>query len=187
STYLGGFDSDFGGRLAVEPQSGEATYIGSTSSPSFPTTPGVIKERLCDTPQNCSGVFYGGSYIVRLASSGAVQFSTLFSAGLRDVTLDAANNAVVAGTGSASLTTPGAYQTTSTGGIEGYLGKIAPMGNQIVFGTLLGGGLEADAISGVVMDDAGAMYVTGTTENGGFPTTPGAYDRTFNGTLGSTH
>src|SRR5690606_19319807 len=47
--------------------------------------------------------------------------------------------------------------------------------------------LESDAISGVVMDDAGAMYVTGTTENGGFPTTPGAYDRTFNGTLGSTH
>jgi hypothetical protein len=187
STYLGGYNSDFGGRLTVEPASGEATFVGSTSSPSFPTTPGVIKERLCDSPQSCSGVSYGGSYIVRFNAAGTVQFSTLFNGGIRDVKLDSANNAVVAGTGSAALTTPGAYQTTSTGGIEGYLGKIAPAGNQIVFGTLLGGGLESDRITGVALDEAGAMYVTGTTENGGFPTTPGAFDRTFNGTLGSTH
>ncbi|HSI88050.1 MAG TPA: Ig-like domain-containing protein [Pyrinomonadaceae bacterium] len=187
STYLGGYNSDFGGRLAVEPVSGEATFVGSTSSPSFPTTPGVIRERLCDSPQTCSGVSYGGSYIVRLNAAGGVQFSTLFNGGIRDVKLDSANNAVVAGTGSPALTTPGAYQTTSTGGIEGYLGKISPSGNQIVFGTLLGGGLESDRITGVALDEAGAMYVTGTTENGGFPTTPGAFDRTFNGTLGSTH
>ncbi|MEZ5427134.1 MAG: Ig-like domain-containing protein [Pyrinomonadaceae bacterium] len=187
STYLGGNNTDLGRKIALDRATGEATVIGRASSPNFPTTPGALKEKLCDSPTTCSGVFFSGSYIARFADDGTIAYATLFSAGLADVAIDVNNNAVIAGTGSSSLTTPGAFQTISTGGIEGYLGKLNPAGNQIVFGTLLGGGLESDVISGVAVDAAGNMYVAGTTENAGFPTTPGAFDTTFNGTTGNNH
>jgi hypothetical protein len=187
STFLGGNNSDFGGRIALDKASGEATYVGSTSSPNFPTTPGALREKLCNSPTTCSGIFYSGSFVTRLAANGSVQYATLFNAGIADVALDVNNNAVVAGTGSAAITTPGAYQTTSTGGVEGYVGKLNPAGNQIVFGTLLGGGQQSDRVTGVALDPTGNIYVTGTTENAGFPTTPGAFDRTFNGSTASNH
>lgn len=187
STYLGGNNTDLGGRIALDRATGEATVIGGTSSPNFPTTPGALKEKLCNSPATCSGIFYSGSFVARFSGGGNAVYATLFNAGLNDVALDFNNNAVVAGTGSAALTTPGAYQTASTGGGEGYVGKLNPAGSQIVFGTLLGGGLESDRISGVALDAAGHIYVAGTTQNAGFPTTPGAFDTTFNGTSGTNH
>ncbi len=188
STYLGGNNTDTGGRIALDAASGEVTVSGSASSPNFPTTPGVLKEKLCDSPVTCSGVFYSGSFVARFNPNGTVKYVTLFDAVINDVALDFNNNAVVAGsTSSAALTTPGAYQTTSSGGVEGYLGKLNPAGSAIVFGTLLGGGLQSDRISGVALDAGGNMYVTGTTENTGFPTTPGAFDTTYNGTTSNNH
>lgn len=181
STFIGGNNTDTGVKIALNKTTGEATYIGRTYSPDFSTTPGALKERLCNSPTTCSGIFYSGSYVARFASNGDVRFATLFDAGINDVALDANENSVIAGTGSAALTTPGAYQTTSTGGVEGYIGKLNPAGNQIVFGTLLGGGLQSDVVTGIVLDSAQNIYVTGQTENTGFPTTPGAFDTTFNG------
>ena len=188
STYLGGNNTDLGGRIVYNLATDEVTVVGGTSSPNFPTTAGVLKEKLCDSPQTCSGIFYSGSFIARFTSAGSVQFATLFNAGLRDVKFDVNNNAVVAGgTSSAALTTTGAFQTVSSGGGEGYLGKVNPTGSALVFGTLLGGGIQSDSIAGVALDATGNMYVAGTTENVGFPTTPGAFDRTHNGTTSNNH
>ena len=125
STYLGGNNTDLGRRIVLDRVTGEATVVGTTSSPNFPTTPGVIKQKLCNSPTTCSGIFYSGSFVARFSANGGIVYSTLFNVGLRDVKLDVNNNAVIAGsTSSAALTTPGAYQTTSSGGAEGYFGKI---------------------------------------------------------------
>ncbi|HUF03400.1 MAG TPA: Ig-like domain-containing protein [Aridibacter sp.] len=182
STYLGGINTDSGVSVSIEPSTGDAIFAGRAGSPDFPTTPGAYKERLCDSPQSCSGVFYGGSYVVRLDSSGTVVFSTLFDAGINAATVDQNGNSVVAGTAPSNFpTTPGAYQPSSTGGTEGFIAKLDPTGSSLVYGTFLGGGTQSDRVTAIAVDNTQNIYVTGQTQNTGFPTTEGAFDRTYNG------
>lgn len=182
STYLGGNNTDLGGKIALNQTTGDAVFAGYASSGNFPTTPGAYKERLCDgSPGSCNGIFYSGSYLVKLSANGGAIYSTLFDMGVSDVALDANDNAVVGGTAGLIPTTPGAFQPTSSGGTEGFIAKLNPTGNTLVFGTYLGGGLQSDRISSIALDAAQNIYVTGQTENTGFPTTPGAFDTTFNG------
>jgi|GEM_PF-2026555 len=183
STYLGGNNTDLGGRIALNSSTGTAVFGGFSSSPNFPTTPGAYKEKLCNTAQGCSGIFYSGSYVVKLTAAGSAVFSTLFDAGVSDVTRDAADNAVIGGSisGTNLPTTPGAFQTASSGGIDGFIAKLNPAGTALVYGTYLGGGLQSDRINGITIDATGNMYATGQTQNTGFPVTPGAFDETYNG------
>ena len=51
---------------------------------------------------------------------------------------------------------------------------------ELIFSTYMGGSRQ-DSIRDVAMDGEGYIYVTGGTESPDFPTTPGAYDTTFNG------
>lgn len=53
----------------------------------------------------------------------------------------------------------------------------------LVYSTYLGGSAD-DAGNGIAVDTAGQAFVTGNTYSPDFPTTAGAYDRTFNGTGG---
>jgi len=182
STYLG-VSNGTPNKIAVNQTTGEAVFVGTTSSANFPTTAGAYKERLCDTPQSCSGVNFSGSYIVKFSPSGTAVFSTLFPASINDVGLDISDNVVVGGTATAPAfqTTPGAFQPASSGGIEGFVAKLNSNGSSLAFGTFLGGGLQSDRVKGVAVDSTGNIYVTGQTQNTGFPTTAGAFDQTFNG------
>jgi hypothetical protein len=53
----------------------------------------------------------------------------------------------------------------------------------LVYSTFLGGAAD-DAGNGIAVDSAGQAYVTGNTYSADFPTTSGAYDRTYNGSGG---
>lgn len=183
STYLGGNNTDTGGRIALNASTGDAIFAGFASSPNFPTTPGAFKQKLCDSPITCSGIFYSGSYVVKLNAAGTVVYSSLFDAGVADVTRDAGDNAVLGGSVSTTNfpTTPGAFQTASSGGIEGFIAKMNPSGSALVYATYLGGGFQSDRVNGVAIDAAGNMYATGQTQNTAFPVTAGAFDETYNG------
>lgn len=183
STYLGGNNTDAGGRIALNSATGDAVFAGLASSPNFPTTPGAYRQKLCDSPATCSGIFYAGSYVVKLNAAGNILYSTLFDAAIGDVTRDAADNAILGGSvGVTSFpTTSGAFQPVSSGGIEGFVAKLNPAGSSLVFGTYLGGGFQSDRVNGITIDSSGNMYVTGQTQNTAFPVTPGAFDGTFNG------
>ncbi len=183
STYLGGNNTDLGGRVAVNQATGDAVFTGYASSGNFPTTPGAFKEQLCNsTPGSCNGIFYSGAYLVKLTAAGNAVYSTLFTASIADITLDASDNATFGGSvNSALATTPGAYQPASSGGLDGFIAKLNPAGSALTYATYLGGGTQSDAVKGIVLDADQNIYVTGQTENTGFPTTTGAFDRTFNG------
>jgi hypothetical protein len=50
----------------------------------------------------------------------------------------------------------------------------------LAYSTFLGGTVN-DFGEGIAVDERGRAYVTGETSSDDYPTTPGAFDRTFNG------
>src|SRR5262249_50874931 len=81
-------------------------------------------------------------------------------------------------------TTPGALVPTPPGGGNMFVTKLTPDGTGAVYSTYLGGDALDNFESGraIAVDAAGNAYVTGAVGAGGdFPTTAGAFQRTFGG------
>ena len=74
-----------------------------------------------------------------------------------------------------------AFQGTNKGGSEGFLIVLQPGTYQTSLFSYLGG-TGADFARGVAVDKAGNILIVGETNSKKFPTTPGAPDRTLNGT-----
>jgi len=172
STYLGGSGNDVARAIAVD-SSGNAYVLGdTTSSIDFPTTAGAFQSS------------YGGgntdAFVTKLNPAGnALVFSTYFGGSLtefsRGLAVDSSGNVYVAGrTDSDDLPTVNAFQPTlhSDAG-NGFVTKLNPNGNALVYSTYLGGTGNDDAFS-IAVDSLGSAYVTGLVTSIDFPTTPGA-------------
>ncbi len=96
------------------------------------------------------------------------------------IAVDAAGNAYVTGRTSSTgfPTIPGAFQITPAGA---FVTKLNPTGSGLVYSTYLGGS-GGDIGLGIALGSAGTAYVTGATSSTNFPTTPGAFQTTLNGT-----
>jgi hypothetical protein len=88
------------------------------------------------------------------------------------IAVDAGGNTYVAGTTATTdfPTTPGALQTTTSNG-DGYVTKINPAGNGLVYSTFI----KSAEITAIALDANGNAYVSGDVGTLGFPVTPGAY------------
>jgi hypothetical protein len=101
------------------------------------------------------------------------------------VAVDSAGNTYVTGRTNSDPfpTTPLAFDTSYGGGdpsfADAFVTKLNSAGSGLVYSTYMGGG-GFDLGEGVAVDAVGSAYVTGQT-SGGFPTTPGAFDTSFNG------
>jgi hypothetical protein len=73
--------------------------------------------------------------------------------------------------------TPDALQPSYGGGCDGFIAILSP-DRRLAYATYLGGN-EQERISAIHVDAAGNVYVAGDTSSANFPTTAGAYDRTF--------
>ncbi len=187
STYLGGTLYELVTGLTVD-TSGNAYLTGLTQSPDFPVTAGAYDTSLGDSQ--------GDAFVTKInpASGGSADlvYST-FLGGVaedwgRSIVVDSSGNAYVAGrTWSADFpTTGGAFDTSFNGqGTDAFVTKLNPSGTGLVYSTFLGGRGNDDAW-GITIDGAGNAYVTGRTWTSTFPTTPGAFDTTFNGKTGNT-
>jgi hypothetical protein len=103
------------------------------------------------------------------------------------IALDGSGAATVTGGTKSSdfPTTPGAFDPTCGCDPANYIGdafvtKLNAEGSGLAYSTFLGGGGD-DWGSGIALDGAGAATVTGYTDSSDFPTTPGAFDPSFNG------
>lgn len=177
STFLGGSGHEEGKSIAVD-SAGNAYITGGTNSSNFPNTSGAY-----DTTYN------GGldAFITKLNPAGSLLSYSSFLGGSReewgmDIAVDTEGNAYVTGltTSSDFPATPEAYDITHNGGWDVFVVKLDPSGGAVRYSTFVGAPND-DGGSSITVDAHGNVYITGGTNSPNFPTTPRAYDRTFNG------
>jgi hypothetical protein len=195
STYLGGFWDDWASGIAVD-ASNNVYVAGETRSPDFPTAPlyPYCVPGTCPFQNHIAGE-YGDrdAFVTKFNAVGSgLLFSTYlgggYDDGASDIALDAAGNAYVTGnTRSPNFpTTPGAFDTTIGGVIDGFVTKLSVLGSQLIYSTYLGGGSSPivaghdDYPRAIAVDGSGSAYVTGETYSNDFPTRS-AFDASFNG------
>lgn len=183
ATLLGGGDEDWGRAITVD-GAGRAIVTGHTRSSDFPTTPGAFDRT------HESTIYPDDGFVTILSADGSDLFySTYFGGSAEEIGKGIAVNSVgrvfVAGATQSSNfpTTPGAFDPTynspSPGGgeMDAFVLQLNPAGAgaaDLVYGTFIGGGYD-DWVDALVIDDAGAVYVAGTTGSSTFPTTPGSW------------
>jgi hypothetical protein len=98
------------------------------------------------------------------------------------IAVDAAGNAHLAGqTSSADFpTSAGVLDAGLSGNYDAFVAKLNPAGSALLYATFLGGSSN-DAANGIRLDASGDAYLTGSTISADFPTSPGAFDTSYNG------
>jgi FlgD Ig-like domain/Beta-propeller repeat/IPT/TIG domain len=167
STFLGGTNGDQGEGIAVD-SDGNAYVIGNTSSTDFPLESAHQSTNLG-----------GSAFVTKLNPGGTgllyssylgkqVWFRTGNSPGAA-ITVDAAGNAYVIGSTSASdFPTVDALYPNFGGVRDAYIAKINTVTKKVEYATFLGGS-DIDEGYGIAVDAANNVYVTGRTASTNFP------------------
>jgi len=166
-SYLGGAGADTATSVAVD-AAGNIYAAGSTNSGDFPTTPGSLKTG------KPAGRYM--AFVTKLSPDGSTILYSTYLGGDGDsaasgLQVDAAGNAYVTGAAGQNYpTTPGAYQTSPA---WGFLTKLGPAGDRLVYSAVIPAWPSAIAI-----DAAGSAFVTGSADPS-FVSTPGAFQRSL--------
>jgi beta-propeller repeat-containing protein len=181
SVYLGGNGRDQGFGIAVD-ASGYIYVTGSTTSSNFPTTPGAFQTQCTACPSGGANAFVAKLFVSGLLSSTYLGGSGSDSA--HSIAVDGQGNVYVTGSTSSTNfpTTSSAFQTQCTacpsGRANAFVTQFAPGLDVLINSTYLGGS-GSDIGEGIAVDGKGNAYVTGTTPSINFPTTAGAFQRSY--------
>lgn len=188
ATFLGGANRDYVASIDLG-RTGTVTVAGATGSSTFPTTAGAFDRTFNGGGLDC--------FVTRLNRSGGALVYSTFIGGAAGEAFSWSNNwalgryvdVAVGPGGEATLvstsqssnypTTPGAYDRTFGGVYDAVITRLDPSGGSLLFSTYLGGSLEDGAMA-VALGPRGESLVSGYARST-FPTTPGAYDKTYNG------
>lgn len=181
SRTLGGESYEYGNALALD-ASGDPVLCGATDSPDFPVTAGaydptyntnddvfVVKLR------NSDGGVIWGTY---LGGSTPI-YETAFG-----LEIDSFDCPVLTGTTPSGdfPVTADAYDTQHNGALDVFVARLGESGSTLEWSTFLGG--ESDDYGwSLALDGPNDVVVCGDAGSGLFPTTPGAYDRGYNGDI----
>jgi hypothetical protein len=173
STYLGGTHEESCRAIAVS-AGGIASVTGTTFSVDFPLVMPAI-----DTTRELRE-----AYLTTLDAAGSALIGSTYLGGPgddagADVAVDASGAIYLIGTTAGGFpVTPGSFDTLS-GGSDAFVAKVAQPGGAFAYATYLGGA-SGESGAAIAVGPGGAAYVVGKTNSPTFPTTPGAYDRTYN-------
>lgn len=187
-TYLGGQ----GSANAIALDSAGAVFVtGSTNASNFPTASNGY--------QRVSGGKNEG-FILKLSADLTALLGGTFLGGsgndvLGALLIDAYDNVYVGGTTSSANfpITTGAMDTTWGGGKkyvsrfynyswgDGFVAKLNNGLSALLASTFIGGSKGDETVASLALDSLGNVLVMGLTGSTDFPTTTGAYDRTYNG------
>ncbi len=175
ATLLGGSLNDHGLGGAVDTQ-GRVTVVGQTDSADFPVTAGVVQSTLR----------FQDAYVTRLDPTGSsLVFSTYLggsgSEHLVDAVVDPNGETLVVGTSwSPDFPVRNAAQANHSGGGDAVVARLAADASALVFSTYCGGPFTERGYA-IATDPSGAVTFGGETWSTNFPTTAGAFDRTYGG------
>lgn len=184
STYLGGNAETIGNAIAVD-SSGNAYVAGGTfSTTGFPLVAPFQDQNLGGNAAFVTKINAAGTafvYSTYLTGIGGINNSAASS-----IAVDSAGNAYVAGISQSCNfpTTPGSFMPVVPncgGNFKGFVLKLNPAGNGLVFGTYLSSPdfLFSGELTGIALDQANNAYICGWTQTPTFPTTTGAFKRTL--------
>jgi hypothetical protein len=155
-------------------------YIAETAGARWPTTPNAYKASLTattgsqDVPNTVA--------VARISADGTrLEASTFVGTGeAKDIAVDAQGNAWVVGTPDdpSYPVTPNGYNTDSKGGSD-FFSEVSADGTQLLYSSYAPSLLVVSAdtgeyetnsqIEGIVLDSSGDVWLTGTTDDPGFP------------------
>ncbi len=178
STFLGGVTDDFANTLAIDSH-GNIYVSGQTESLDFPTTPAAY-----DTSFN-----NGDAFVSKLTGDLTRLLASTYLGGADDdfinsIAIGPDGNIYVGGyTGSSDFpTTRGAYDASKGVYFDAFVSKLSGDLTSLLASTFWGGD-SMDFVRSIVIDPSGNIYVTGETQTSTFPTTPDAYDTSYNGNI----
>ena len=184
STYVGGEVEAQGNAIAVDAL-GQAFFTGWTNSSDFPTTEGAFGATMPGTnPAFVSKVDSTGSTLLYSTYLGGNCSQPGWGTAGNGIAVDADGHAYITGsTGCFDFpTTSDASQTSFGGDLDAFVTKLSADGSALLYSTYLGGGFQ-DSANSIVVDTKGNAYVTGLTESPDFPSTPGAFQTTYVGSV----
>jgi len=177
STYVGGDNTDDALSITNDGEGG-ALVVGYTWSSNFPTLEGSIDETLGGD---------GDGFFVRLNADGNELLGSTYYGGsgidnFGDVSVDGQGGVVIVGyTESDNLTTTrGAFDRSFNGASDILVALLDLTGCQLGYCTYLGG-RDWDVPATISVNAEGNAVIAGGTYSDNFPTTDGAFDRSYNG------
>jgi uncharacterized protein (TIGR03437 family) len=197
--FFGSVDNS-GTAIAVDP-AGNAYIGGYAGGSGLPTTPGAL--RTTGLGAFVAKVNAAGTALVYVTLLGSANYysrpvSTMSNPGnvLYAIAADASGNAYIAGyTADPNFpATPGSFQTVLAGQpsnnfhappSDAFVAKIDPTGTAMVWATFLGGSGN-DYATGIALDPAGDVWVSGSTSSADFPLSPALPGGEFLAELNST-
>jgi hypothetical protein len=179
-TYLGGGNAWYDEFFALTTNSSGDVYVaGRTSASDYPTSSSGYDK-----------TYNGGeidAVIAKLDANLTTLIGSSFLGGsendwIYDLAIDSQGNVFAAGkTYSSDMpSTSGAYDTVYDGDDDGFIAKFSGDLKSLLALTYLNGKTKGeDEIYGIIVDNSGNIFVTGSTSSKDFPTTSGAYDRVY--------
>ena len=162
SSFLGGAGQDFGSKIATD-SAGYVYLVGSTQSPDFPTTPGVVRNDMTGSDSD--------AFVVKLTPSGdEVVFATYLGGNRLDVgegiAVDDADCVYVAGH-TLSEGFPLVNALSSTLGMQaGFFAKLDANGSELLYSSFFGVGRVTD----IAVDESRNVFIVGVGQPGTVPT-----------------
>ena len=163
---------------AVAVDAAGSAYVAGSTVGRITTTRGAYDENTSDSRN---------AFVSKLDPTGSsLVYATYLGGSVDDegygIAVDASGAAYVTGSSDSPdfPTTPGAFDPSPNGLEDAFLTKLSPDGSRIVYSTLLGTD-NRDYGHAVAVDGTGAAVVFGETQGRDFPTTPGAFDSSFDG------
>jgi hypothetical protein len=173
SSYIGGSSYDGWPGVATD-DSGSVYLTGETYSSDFPTPNPLY-------PNNRGA---GDLFVTKFNRNGSIVWGTYLGGSGRDfwgrIAADRYGSVYVAGvTQSTNIPLRNAFDATYSGVDDIFLTKFSADGQQLIYGTYVGG-IGTEENHSFCVDTGGCAYVSGLT-TGDYPTTTGALQTSFNG------